>query len=136
MDRPEVVDKQVEDAQKQNQETGAPTSLESDGNHDAGTKTEDGDQDTRHRPGTLDHKANEKEDKEDSAGQLESRTLKWIIKPISKSGDSEDEKSCRNSLTHLEVDLPVCLANVGQASKDLLLGSKAVRKNHEETAND
>lgn len=71
VDRPEVVDEEVEDAENHDQETGAPASLEADNNHDAGTQAEHRDDDTCQGPLALNDETDEKEDEQHSAGQLE-----------------------------------------------------------------
>lgn len=68
---PEVVDEQVEDAEDHDQETGAPTCLEADNDHDAGTQSKHRDDDTCQGPLALDDETDEKEDEQHSTGQLE-----------------------------------------------------------------
>lgn len=71
MNRPKVVDEQVEDAQDQHQKAGAPSGLESDDDHDASSETENRDNDTCQCPFALDDEADEKEDEQNAAGELE-----------------------------------------------------------------
>lgn len=71
MDRPPIVDKHVEDAQKSDQEASGPFCLESNSDHDTGSQSDNGDEHSGERPVSLEDESNEEEDEEDSTGQLE-----------------------------------------------------------------
>lgn len=68
---PEVVHKQVEDAQNDDQHDGAPLCLESYHNHDASNQTKDADGYPPEAPVTSKDEANKEENKQDSTRELE-----------------------------------------------------------------
>jgi hypothetical protein len=71
VESPEVVDQQVENAQNNNEQSGAVLGLESNDNHDAGDAAKRRDNDAPKRPLATEDKSNEEEDQEDTASQLE-----------------------------------------------------------------
>jgi hypothetical protein len=71
---PPVVDEHVENAQQGDEETRAPLCLESNGDHDAGTETNDRDEHSGKGPFALEDEADEEEDEEDSTGELEAES--------------------------------------------------------------
>jgi len=70
---PPVVGKDVENTEDQNEERCRPLSLETNSNHDAGTKTNDRNKDSDQAPFTLDDETKEKEDKKHTASKEETR---------------------------------------------------------------
>lgn len=71
VESPEVVDQQVEDAQNDNEQSGAVLGLESNDNHDAGDAAKRRDNDAPERPLATEDKSDEEEDQKDTASQLE-----------------------------------------------------------------
>lgn len=71
MESPEVVDQEVEDAQDDNEQSGAVLGLESNDNHDARNTAKGGDNDTPKRPLSAENESNEEEDQEDTTSKLE-----------------------------------------------------------------
>lgn len=69
--RPEVVDKKVEYAQNDDQQGGAVLGLESNDNHDASNAAQNGDEDAPNGPLAAEDEADEKEDEQNAASQLE-----------------------------------------------------------------
>lgn len=70
MHAPPVVDEDVEDGEESDKEACTPLGLESDGDHDAGDKTDERDDDTGKCPVALEDESNEQEDEEDTASEL------------------------------------------------------------------
>lgn len=68
---PEVVDKEVEDAENNDEESGAELGLEADDDHDAGASTQDADDDAPDGPGTAEDEADKQENQEDATSELE-----------------------------------------------------------------
>ena len=68
---PEVVDKNIEDAKNDNQQGGAELGLEADNNHDASHETDQRDQNAPNGPLAAEYEADEEENQQDTAGQLE-----------------------------------------------------------------
>ncbi len=68
---PEVVDKEVEDAENDHEKSGAELGLETDDNHDAGASTQDADNDAPDGPAAAEDEAEEQENQQDTASQLE-----------------------------------------------------------------
>lgn len=68
---PEVVDQDIENAQNDNQQSGAKLGLEAHHNHDTSQQSEQADNDSPDTPVTAEHEANEQEDQQHSAGKLE-----------------------------------------------------------------
>jgi len=68
---PPIIGKYVEDGQQYNQEGCGPLGLETNSDHDAGGEAEQRHEDTTDAPRTLEDKANEEEDQEDTASKLE-----------------------------------------------------------------
>lgn len=68
---PEVVDKDVEDTQDEDQKSGAELGLESNHNHDTSKQANERDNDSPERPVTAPDKADEQEDEQNTASKLE-----------------------------------------------------------------
>lgn len=85
MDAPPIVDQNVEDAQKEDQERRAPLRLEADDDHDASAEAKERNEDTRERPGALEDEADEEEDEQNSTGELEADGKKMNSKELAKS---------------------------------------------------
>lgn len=83
---PPVVDEHVEDAQQEDEERGAVLCLEANGDHDAGSEADDGDEHAGKGPGALEDKADEEEDEEDASGELEAG---WVSKVQNPQRGSE-----------------------------------------------
>jgi ABC-type nickel/cobalt efflux system permease component RcnA len=81
VDAPPVVDKDVENRKKDDEERSGPLCLEADGDHDAGTEADDGNDHARECPCALKHKSDEKEYKEHAASQLETTEVKLSLAP-------------------------------------------------------
>lgn len=71
VESPKVVDKQVEDAQNDNQQGSAELGLESNNDHDTGTSSQKRDKHTPDGPLSSEDKPDEQEDEKDTASQLE-----------------------------------------------------------------
>ena len=71
MQGPPVVDEDVGDAQDGDEETGAPLGLETDGDHDAGGETEEGDDGSEEGELALEGEPDKEEDQEDPSSELE-----------------------------------------------------------------
>lgn len=67
VDRPEVVREDVEDAEDEHEERRGPLGFEAYRNHDARSKTNDGDEDSRDGPFALQDEADEKEYEKNAA---------------------------------------------------------------------
>jgi hypothetical protein len=74
-----VVDEYVEDAQERNEEARTVFRLEPDGDHDASAEADDGDEDAGKRPIALENEADEEEDEEDPAGELEAAMCQQLL---------------------------------------------------------
>ena len=61
----------VEDAEKEDEEGGAPSSLESDSDHDTSSKPKDGNDDSEYAPLPLDDEPNKEEDQQNPPSKLE-----------------------------------------------------------------
>lgn len=68
---PEIIDKEVEDAQEHDQHDGASLCLETDNNHDARNGANENDQDSPESPLAGEHETDEEEDKQDATRELE-----------------------------------------------------------------
>jgi len=68
---PPVVDCDIEDREKENEEGCGPLGLETNRNHDTGHKSNYGNKDSGHAPGTLKDESNEKENEENTTCKLE-----------------------------------------------------------------
>lgn len=71
IDRPPVVDHNVEDGQEQDQEHGRPLGLESNSDHDTGGKANNRGNDARQRPRTVEGESNKQKDEKNSSSELE-----------------------------------------------------------------
>jgi len=71
MNAPPVVDKYVEHAQDENEESGRPLGLEADGNHATCTQTDDRHEYSPDAPLSSEHESQEKEDEQDPTGKEE-----------------------------------------------------------------
>lgn len=71
VDRPPVVHGDIEDTEKDDEEGRGPLGLETNGDHDAGDKTDQGDESTADGPFALDDETNEEENEEDTTGEEE-----------------------------------------------------------------
>ena len=69
--RPEVVDKDVEDAQDGDKDNGAPLGLETNDDHHTGDKSNHDDRHAANAPLACEDEANEQENEEHAAGELE-----------------------------------------------------------------
>lgn len=67
---PEVVDKQIENAQDDNQHDGAPLGLEADDDHDASHSADHDDQYAPEAPVAREDKADKQKDEQDASGEL------------------------------------------------------------------
>lgn len=70
---PEVVDEDVEDAEGDHEEGGGPFGLEADSDHNAGGKTNKGDEETGDAPLSSDHEPEEEEDEQDASSEQETK---------------------------------------------------------------
>lgn len=77
---PEVVDKQVEDAEDDDQKSGAELGLETDNDHDAGSSTEEADNDTPDGPLAAEDETDKEEDQENAASKLEVHLAVLLVK--------------------------------------------------------
>ena len=68
---PEVVDDDIEDAENQHEKGCRPLGLEADGNHDAGGKTNNGDEKPCNAPLSTEDETDEQEDEEDTSREQE-----------------------------------------------------------------
>lgn len=82
---PEVVDEDVEDAEDDNEERGAGLGLETNDNHDTGDEADQGDEDTAKRPLAAEDEANEEEDEQNTAGELDVH-LAVLLLELGKAG--------------------------------------------------
>ena len=112
VDAPPVVDKHVEDAQERDEETGTPLGLESDGYHDTRAESDNRDEHSGNGPVALEDEADEEEDEEDSAGELEAARLAQVDPIRERAGQG----GAADSLL-----APVGLAQRRQTRKELLL---------------
>ena len=71
VERPPVVDEDVEDAEESDEEAGAPFGLEAHGDHDTGSEADDGHEDPGERPAALEDEADEEEDQQHPSSELE-----------------------------------------------------------------
>lgn len=71
MDAPPVVDKYVEHAQDEDEESGRPFCLETDGDHPACTQTDDRHEYSPEAPLSLNDESQEEEDEQDATGKKE-----------------------------------------------------------------
>lgn len=79
MDTPPVVDEDVEYGQREDQERGGPLGLETDCNHDACRKTDEGHEEPDEAPFTPDHEPNKEEDQEDATSKQETSNIEAQI---------------------------------------------------------
>lgn len=86
--RPEVVDKDVEDAQNGDENDGAPLGLEANDNHNASNKTDQDDRNATNAPLASENEANEQEDEQNTASELEVH-LAILLVELGKTGGSE-----------------------------------------------
>jgi hypothetical protein len=82
MDRPEIVDENVEYAQDDDQECCGPFGLETNSDHNASGQTNDGDENARNAPCALEDETKEKENNQyttskKETGQRASARRKW-----------------------------------------------------------
>ena len=94
MYRPPVVREHVEATQYEDEEDGGPFGLETDGNHSAGDKTNDGDENTRNAPFTLKDESEEKEDEENTSSKKEATTMTRVRNLSLTSGTQIRTISC------------------------------------------
>jgi hypothetical protein len=71
--RPPIVRKDVEDTQYNDQECGGPLGFETNGNHGTCTHANKGNNDTNNAPLSLQNESKEKEDKQDTSSEQETR---------------------------------------------------------------
>jgi hypothetical protein len=67
VERPEIVDHDVEDAEDYDEHDGAPLGLESNDDHDASDETKKADSDSPEVPVTAENEAHKEEDEQDTA---------------------------------------------------------------------
>lgn len=77
---PEVVDQKVENAENNNQHDGAELGLESHNDHDACDESEQADADSPEVPVAAEDEANEEEDEQDTASELEVHLAVLLVK--------------------------------------------------------
>lgn len=77
---PEVVDEQVEDAEDDDQKSGAELGLEADNDHDAGSSTKEADNDTPDGPFAAEDETDKEEDQENATSKLEVHLAILLIK--------------------------------------------------------
>ena len=87
-DRPEIVDENIENAQDHHKDDGTPLRLEADDHHDAGYSTDRNDNEAPEVPLARRHKANEQENQQNAAGQLEVHLAIFLVK-LGQAGGSE-----------------------------------------------
>lgn len=85
---PEVVDKDVEHAQNGDENDGAPLGLEANDNHDASNETDQDDGNATNAPLASEDEANEQEDEQNTASELEVHLAILLIE-LRKTGRSE-----------------------------------------------
>ena len=73
VDGPEVVCDNIEYAEDEHEERSGPLGFEANRDHDAGSKTDNGDKDAPNAPGALDNETKEKEDQENTSSKEEAR---------------------------------------------------------------
>jgi len=86
--RPEVVDKDVEDAQDGDEDDGAPLGLETHNDHDAGDESDHDDRHATNAPLAGEDEANEQENEQDAAGELEVH-LAVLLVELGQAGGRE-----------------------------------------------
>lgn len=86
--RPEVVDHDVEHAKDNDKHDGAPLGLESDNHHDASNKSKQANSDPPEAPVATENEANEQENEEDTTRELEVHPLVLLIE-LGKTGGGE-----------------------------------------------
>lgn len=77
---PEVVDQQVENAEDDDEKGGAELGLEAHNNHDGSDSANERHNHPANGPGAAEDEANEKEDEQDAAGQLEVHLAVLLVK--------------------------------------------------------
>lgn len=112
---PKVVDQDVEDAQNHDEHNGAPLGLESHHDHDAGHKTNDNHDNASKAPFAGEDKANEQEDEQHSASQLEIHLPVLLVKcrqarwskslPNPAVGKDHDETTHDREIAEEEVEV-------------------------------
>lgn len=112
---PEVVHQNVEDTQNKDQEGGAELGLESDNNHHTGNQTNDRHTNSPDGPFSAEHKADEEENEEDTAGQLEVHLSVLLIElrqasenlglPDPRVGQNHNQATNDREVTEEEVEV-------------------------------
>lgn len=86
--RPEIVHKQIEQAQQNHKQNSRGLSLESNNNHHASHESNQADQNPPEAPFTREHKAHEQEDQKDTARKLDVHLAVFLVK-LRESGGRE-----------------------------------------------
>ena len=124
VDAPPVVDKDVEDAEDEDEERGRPLGLEADGNHRARGETDERHKEPSDAPLAAEGEANEEENEQDASRKEEA----------SKFTCQENRSISRFGRDLLF--LAVVLRKGGETSKEFLARVHRIAEDHEEATDD